>query len=60
MLVVADQISQLRAELVQLFEQCNGRLTDPQMVRKSQQLDHLVVFVQRRRLEEHNQQYIAT
>ncbi|MBE3552753.1 MAG: aspartyl-phosphate phosphatase Spo0E family protein [Kyrpidia tusciae] len=60
MLVVADQISRLRAELVQLFEQCNGRLSDPQMVRKSQQLDHLVVFVQRMRLEEHNQQCIAT
>jgi len=60
MLVVADQMSQLRAELSQLFEQCNGRLTDPKMVKKSQQLDHLVVFVQKMQLEEVNRQCVAT
>ncbi|MDI3257706.1 MAG: aspartyl-phosphate phosphatase Spo0E family protein [Kyrpidia sp.] len=59
MLALMDQISQLQAELVQLFGRCNGRLTDPQMVRKSQQLDRLVTIVQRIRLQEHNRRYSA-
>ncbi|MDI3327886.1 MAG: aspartyl-phosphate phosphatase Spo0E family protein [Alicyclobacillaceae bacterium] len=52
MLALTDQIRQLQAELVQLFGLCNGRLTDPLIVRKSQQLDRLVVLAQRLRLQQ--------
>ncbi|MBX6396457.1 MAG: aspartyl-phosphate phosphatase Spo0E family protein [Alicyclobacillaceae bacterium] len=60
MLALTDQIHQLQAELVDLFGRCNGRLTDPLLVRKSQQLDRLVVIAQRIRLQQEKKKRSAT